>query len=146
MDFPKHLIHLIESLLHDQQAAITIAGDTLDWFEVQIEVRQECILLPYLFNIYAENIMRNVRSDDNYDSFDALKVGGIKISKLRYADDTVLLAHSSTTVDNFITSVKKHIEDQNLYINIQKTKILSTDKSKHQPKIVINVYQISVHQ
>jgi hypothetical protein len=62
MGFPKHLIHLLESLYHDQQAAIRIAGETSDWFEVQKGVRQGCILSSYLFNIYAENIMRNVRT------------------------------------------------------------------------------------
>ena len=38
----------------------------------------------------------------------------------------------------FPTSVKKHSEEQNLHLNIQKTKIMSTDKSKALPKIIIN--------
>jgi hypothetical protein len=39
MGFPTHVIHLIESLYHDQKAAIRIDGETTEWFEVQKGVR-----------------------------------------------------------------------------------------------------------
>jgi hypothetical protein len=61
---------------------------------VQKGVRHGCIISPYLFNIYTKNIKRNVRKSGNYDSSDALKVGGIEIPELRYADDTVHLSQS----------------------------------------------------
>jgi hypothetical protein len=64
------------------------------------------ILSPYLFHIYAENILRNVRNSDNYDSFYALKVGGLEIPELRYADDTVLLSQSTNSLNNLIKSVE----------------------------------------
>ena len=32
---------------------------TTDWFQIGKGVRQGCILSPYLFNLYAEYIMRN---------------------------------------------------------------------------------------
>jgi hypothetical protein len=47
MGFLKHLIHLFESLYHDQQSAIKIAGEILDCFEVQKGVKQGCISSPY---------------------------------------------------------------------------------------------------
>jgi hypothetical protein len=97
---------------------------------VQKGVRQGYILSPYQFNIFAENIMTNVRNSNNSNSFDALKVGEIEIPELRYADDTVLPSQNTKGLHNLITSVKKHSEDQNLFLNIQKTKIMSTDKSK----------------
>jgi hypothetical protein len=61
----------------------------------------------------------------------------IEIPQLRYADDTVLLSESTKGLVNLIISVKKYSEYRNLFLNIQKTKIISTDKSKQQPKIVI---------
>jgi len=63
MGFSKHLVRLIESLYIDQEAAVRVDGETSEWFEVGKGVRQGCILSPYLFNIYAENIMRNFRED-----------------------------------------------------------------------------------
>ena len=32
---------------------------TTDWFQIGKGVRQVCLLSPYLFNLYAEYIMRN---------------------------------------------------------------------------------------
>ena len=55
------------------------------------EVRQGCILLPCLFNSYAEYIMRNARLDEAQAG---IKIVRRNISKLRYADDTTLMAES----------------------------------------------------
>ena len=32
---------------------------TTDWFQIGKGIHQDCILSPYLFNLYAEYIMRN---------------------------------------------------------------------------------------
>jgi hypothetical protein len=97
--FPMHLIHLL-TLYHDQKAAIRLAGETSDWFEDQKGIKQGCILSPYLFNIYAEHIKRNVRNSNNCASFDPLSVSGLKVLELIYADDTVLLSQSPKGLEN----------------------------------------------
>ena len=38
---------------------VRTAHGTTDWFQIAKGVRQGCILSPYLFNLYAEYIMRN---------------------------------------------------------------------------------------
>ena len=37
---------------------------TTDWFQIGKGLHQGCILLPYLFNLYAEYIMRNAELDE----------------------------------------------------------------------------------
>ena len=37
---------------------------TIDWFQIGKEVPQGCILSPYLFNLYAEYIVRNAGLDE----------------------------------------------------------------------------------
>ena len=37
----------------------------MDWFKIGKGVHQNCILSPYLFNLYAEYIMRNARLDES---------------------------------------------------------------------------------
>ena len=54
-------------------------------------VRQGCILSPYLFNLYAEYIMRNTGLDEAQAR---IKIAGRNINNLRYADDTTLMAES----------------------------------------------------
>ena len=50
---------------------------------------QGCILLPCLFNLYAEYIMQNVRLDETQAG---TKFSGQNISNLRYTDNTMLLS------------------------------------------------------
>ena len=55
-------------------------------------VCQGCILSPYLFNLYAEYIMRNAGLDEQQAG---IKVAGRNINNLRYADEvTTLMAES----------------------------------------------------
>ena len=56
-----------------------------------VGVRQGCILSPYLFNLYAEYIMRNAGLDEAQAG---IKMAGRNINNLRYADDTILMAES----------------------------------------------------
>ena len=58
-------------------------------FKVGKEVRQGCILLPCLFNLYAEYIMRNTGLEEPQSG---IKIAGTNINNLRYADDTTLMA------------------------------------------------------
>ena len=55
------------------------------------ELCQGCILSPCLFNFYAEYIMRNARLDEAQTG---IKIAGRNINKLRYTDDTILMAES----------------------------------------------------
>ena len=46
---------------------------------------------PYLFNLYAEYIMRNAGLEEAHAG---IKIAGRKINNLRYADDTTLMTES----------------------------------------------------
>ena len=60
-----------------------------EWFKIERGVRQGYILSPYLFNIYTEDIMREVGEDGKTVNFNELNIHGHKIRDLRYTDDTV---------------------------------------------------------
>ena len=47
-----------------QEATVRTRHRTTDWFQTGKEVHQGCILLPCLFNLYAEYIMRNAGQDE----------------------------------------------------------------------------------
>ena len=61
---------------------------TTDWFQIGKGVRQGCILLPYLVNLFAEYNMRNAGLDEAQAG---IKIAWRNISNLRYADDTTLM-------------------------------------------------------
>ena len=47
-----------------QETMVRTGHGTMDWFKIVKGVCQGCILSPYLFNLYAEYIMRNARLDE----------------------------------------------------------------------------------
>ena len=54
-----------------------------------------------------------------------IKIAGININNLRYADDTTLTAESETDLRNLLMKVKEESEKAGLKLNIQKTKIMA---------------------
>ena len=81
MGFSSHVVNLIRSLYSGQEATVRTESGDSDWFTIGQGVRQRCILSPYLFDVYAEYIMRNA-----LDGFSGeVSVGGRQLTNLRYA-------------------------------------------------------------
>ena len=59
MGIPDHLTCLLRNLYTGQEATVRTGHGTTDCFQIGKGVRQGCILSLYLFNFYAEYIMRN---------------------------------------------------------------------------------------
>ena len=47
-----------------QEAKVRNGHGTTHWFQIGKGVRQECLLPPWLFNLYAQYIMRNAGLDE----------------------------------------------------------------------------------
>ena len=77
--------------MQDRKQQFRIGHGTTDWFQIGKGVRQGCILSPFLFNLYAEYIMRNAGLEEAQAG---IKMAGRNINNLRYADDTTLMAES----------------------------------------------------
>ena len=89
---PFHTIFLI-SLLNqypDQGATVRTRHGT-NWLQIRKGVRQDCILLPCLFNLYADYIMRNAGLDEAQAG---IKIAGRNTNNPTYTDDTSLMAES----------------------------------------------------
>ena len=61
---PDHFTCLLRNLYAGQEATVRTRHETTDWFKIGKGVCQGCILLPCLFNLYAEYIMQNARLDE----------------------------------------------------------------------------------
>ena len=56
MRIPDHLTGRLRNLYAGQKAIVRSGHGTIDWFQIRKGVRQGYILLPCLFNLYAEYI------------------------------------------------------------------------------------------
>ena len=122
MGIPDHLTCLLRNLYADQEATVRTRQGTTDWFQIGKGVSQGCILSPYLFNFYAEYIMRNAGMEETQAE---IKIARRNINNLRYADDTTLMAESEEELKSLLMKVKMESEKAGLKLNIQKTKIMA---------------------
>ena len=123
MGIPDHLICLLRNLYAGQEATVRTGHGTTDWFQIGKGVRQGCILSSCLFNLYAEYIMRNAGLEEAQAG---IKIAGRNINKLRYADDTILMAESEEELKSLLMKVKEESEKVDLKLHIQKTKIMAS--------------------
>ena len=77
---------------------------TTDWFQIGKGVCRGYILSPCLFNLYAEDIMRNAGLEEAQAG---IKIAGRNINNLRYADDTTLMAESEEGLKSLLMKVKE---------------------------------------
>ena len=102
MGIPDHLTGLLRNLYAGQEATVR-TGHGTDWFQIG----KGCILLPCLFNLYAEYIMRNAGLEETQAG---IKIAGRNINNLRYADDTTLMAESEEELKSLLMKVKEESE------------------------------------
>ena len=114
---------LLKNLYAGQEATVRTGHGTTDWFQIGKGVRQVRILSPCLFNLYEEYIMRNAGLEEAQVG---IKIARRNINNLKYADDTTLMAESEE-LKSLLMKVKEESEKVGLKLNIQKTKIMSSD-------------------
>ena len=116
-------IELLEHLYMNQEAAVKTSCGTSEWFSIERGVRQGCIVLPSLPNIYSENITREATENTSA----RITIGGRQINNLRYAYDTTLLCVSKEDLMELLTRIQHLSKEKGLLLNTRKTKIMVVD-------------------
>ena len=88
MGIPDHLTCLLRNLYAGQEATVRTGHGTTDWFQIGKGVHQGCILSSWLFNLYAEYIMKNAGLAEAQAG---IKIVGRNVNNLRYTDDSTLM-------------------------------------------------------
>ena len=123
MGIPDHFTSLLRNLYAGQEATVRTGHGTTDWFQIGKGVCQGCILSLYIFNLYAEYILRNAGLDKAQAG---IKIARRNINNLRHADDITLMSESEEELKSLMRKVKEDSETVGLKLNIQKTKIMAS--------------------
>ena len=107
MGIGDHLTCLLGKLYAGQEATVRTGHGTTDWFQVGTREHQGCILSHCVFNFYAECIMRNAGLEEAQAG---IKIARRNINKLRYADDTRVMAESEEELKSLLMKVKDDSE------------------------------------
>ena len=84
---PNNLVEIIKNLYDKTECSIISRGELTDWFPVNSDMIQGCIMSPSLFNILLEYVMKGVKSlNRDFQLNENMSVD------VRYADDTTLIS------------------------------------------------------
>ena len=113
----------VRNLYVGQEATVRTRCGIMDWFKIGKGIRQDCIISPCFFNLYAEYIMQNVSLNE---ARAGIKTARRNISNLRYADDTTLMVESKEKLKRHLMKEKEENEKAGLKLNTQKSKIMAS--------------------
>lgn len=132
MGVPKHLVVLVKNLYVQGHAVVRIENQISGKCNISKRVRQGCVLSPLLFNIYSKFVMRAVLDEWH----GGVSVGGVKISNLRFADNTVLIAKDQPEMEVIISRLEQISSKHGLRIKYHKTKMMIIDRElSNRPEI-----------
>ena len=99
-------------------------------------------LSPLLFNTYTELIMRIALEGWT----DGIAIGGLRLSNLRYADDTTIFATSIHHMEDLLRKMESVSLEFGLKINRSKTKMMIVDRANNNSPKVTHIGNCNVVQ
>ena len=121
---------MITSIYKKVQSCVLVEGVTTRWFEVEVGVRQGCVVSPVLFSIFVDGLARKIQESGlgveiEGDSQD-------KLGLLMYADDIVLIAKNEKELQKMIDIVVNYSHEWRFELNSKKTEVVIFGrKTKH---------------
>ncbi|VVC41307.1 Reverse transcriptase domain [Cinara cedri] len=121
--------------IYEEQETIININTTTVTAKIQKGVRQGCPLSPAIFNVFIEKAINTIKLCLEQKGI-GVKIGGVLITMLRFADDIVVLATSKEDLQAALNAMK---------INVAKTKTLVCYK-KNIPSINITLENKEITQ
>ena len=140
MDHPEDLqntaaIHQpVQKSVHELQLLCTDGEWHIQLLEIDIGMRQGCILSPFLFLLTEDFSMKKVMENQNCG---IRWKGGAHLMDLNFADDITLLANTSADLQSMTTKLEGEACKIWLRLNSEQTKVMITGEATVFPPIII---------
>lgn len=120
-------INIIKCIYSNAKAKVRTMNGESSFFPIEKSVLQGETLSPKLFTIFMEDIVSLLHNS----SLSALRMAGRDIHLLLFADDIVILATNFDNLNEKIKLVKKFFDDNDLTLNLDKTKVVMFRTGRH---------------
>ena len=108
------------------RACVRVGNDVSEWFPVNVVLRQGCVMSPWLFNVYMDEVVREVNVSVLGKGLELLSANGgrFEINQLLFADDTALVADSEEKLCRLVSEFGRVCEKRKLRVNVGKSKVM----------------------
>lgn len=113
-------------MYHEIRASVLIEGKYSDSFPMREGVRQGCPASPLVFSLFADRVERFIAEDLagelSHEQRNALRIAGVYLPMLLFADDLVLLSQDRAVVQQQLDALHRFCTENGLRVNVSKTK------------------------
>ena len=113
------LISLLKDINGNAEAAVRVAGETGNWFNIGRGTRQGDPISPSLFIAHLERAMDKIKKDES-----GVSIHGIRLNNLRFADDIDIIEEDAEKLENTLQALNEEGKRYGLVVNIEKTKTM----------------------
>ena len=121
---PKKYVNLIKNWYGNQNVFVKFNNKFSEQWKIKNGVRQGGVLSPYLFNVYIDDLIKNVSKISS-----GCRLGIFSSNIIAYADDLCLLSPSIKGLQNLIDVLHMNIKDLNLNLNTDKSMCIKFAKN-----------------
>ena len=114
------MLNSLKLLYEHVQCTVRVNGCYSDWFDVHAGLKQGCVLSPFLFNAFVNDLIHAIRSLNCGVPFDE----DDSVSILLYADDIVLLSDNEQKLQTMLDCLNDWCHAWGLTINFNKSKAM----------------------
>ena len=125
------LLRGIKAFYQGANACVKIEGELSENFCIKTGVRQGCVMSPWLFNVYMDGVIREMKAKSGGVGAKMLEDGNEwwMITSL-FADDTVLFAESEKELQRVVNEFYNVCTRRNLKVNCDKSKVMVFERRK----------------
>ena len=120
------LVKAMQSFYSGSKACVRVGRKESEWFDVKVGLRQGCVMSPWLFNLYADGVVREVNARVCERGVKMKSEDGSKYewNQLLFADDTVLASDSMEGLQHLVNTFSLVCERRKLKVNVGKSKVM----------------------
>lgn len=112
--------------LYKTQTTVIDVNGTLKEAKIRRGVRQGCPLSPYLFNLFIEESINQMK-----ETTEGIDINGHNIHSIRFADDIALVGRTAEEMNNMLNVLSIALDKYKLKINANKTKLMIVQKEQN---------------
>ena len=128
-------------MYREVSCSIKLNNQLTDWFPINNEVKQGCLLSPPLFSLYIEDLVAELKS-----ARAGIDINSDHVAALFYGDNIVLLAHNEESLQLELDIVYNWCRAWGISMNISKTKVMHFHKKHHLRKRAKHTFKVGPNQ